>query len=363
MVTTTQNLAETLRPLVGELMMLFQESAEFQRQRGNPHAQAVLQEATRMVAANSRRLSMDRYVMAMVGLTNVGKSTLLNALLGGELAPRRNGPCTAAPIEFCYGDRLQVIAHYTDSFMRQSGYCENVNAVHHYLSQLADDAGAEVARRTRKVEVFAPVRLLKGGAIIADTPGFGAAQEGDAAGSHEEALKQYLHREVSQVLWVVYADNGIGKREKDFHDEFFQDVCHDIVVTGCEEWNQSERERFRQRFSEAVDIRLPRFHFVSGLKGLEARIASDVTGLRQAGIIDLEARISELSATAGQTSAMVDSLCSLAGDVSFWLRSYRDERRLPLKEWWRPDSWSRWSACMSENVIKVRLSSQLRDAL
>ena len=55
MVTTTQNIAETLRPLVGELMMLFQESAEFQRQRGNPHAQAVLQEATRMVAANSRR--------------------------------------------------------------------------------------------------------------------------------------------------------------------------------------------------------------------------------------------------------------------------------------------------------------------
>ena len=186
--------------LVDEFLMLLKESADYHR---HPDVKAVLMEAVAVVSAKRRRLNTAgrRYVVAVVGLTNVGKSTLLNALLGEELAPRRNGPCTAAPIEFCYGERLRVIAYHHQSYTRPNWYCDTTEAAHERLSQLADDSGAEASRRIHKVEVHVPHQLLENGLVIADTPGFGAAQAGDASGSHEESLKQYLrHRGLSSIL-------------------------------------------------------------------------------------------------------------------------------------------------------------------
>ena len=49
---------------------------------------------------HAQRLGSARYVLSMVGLTNVGKSTLAQALLGHPVAPRRNGPATSVPVEY-----------------------------------------------------------------------------------------------------------------------------------------------------------------------------------------------------------------------------------------------------------------------
>jgi hypothetical protein len=158
---------------------------------------------------------------------------------------------------------------------------------------------------------------------------------------------------------VVLAEQGIGKREKGFHDTFFAQVCDDVVVTGCEEWDIIDRERFRRRFASVLDHRLRRFHFVSGLRGMEARKATDAAGLEAAGITLLESRIRELSQPMGRTSAIQEGLCQLADDLSYWLGSIRNERGDRFKVWWRPDSWSRWSVCMPQSAIKHRLSAQL----
>lgn len=344
--------------LVDEFVMLLQESADYQR---HPDVKAVLTEAMAAVSASRRRLATagERYVVAVVGLTNVGKSTLLNALLGDELAPRRNGPCTAAPIEFCYGERLQVIAYHHQSYTRPHWHCQNVEAVHQRLSQLADDGGAEASRRIRKVEVQARHSLLERGLVIADTPGFGAAQSLEALGSHEEALKRYLHQDVTQVFWVVLADQGIGQREKQFFEDFFAAVCDDIVVTQCEDWDPHDRERFRRRFADVLGNHLLRFHFVSGLKGLEARNAGDAARLETAGITLLESRIRELADPAGRTCSIRRTLIQLADDLSVWLREYRDDRGLPLEQWWRPDSWGRWKGAPSCGGLQEQIAASL----
>ena len=230
---------------------------------------------------------------------------------------------------------------------------------HQRLSQLADDSGAEASRRIRKVEVRIAHPLLQNGLVIADTPGFGAAQDEAAAGSHEDALKQYLQREVSQVFWVVLAEQFIGSREKQFHGKFFAEMCDDIVVTGCEDWEQNDRERFRRRYAEALGQRLPRFHFVSGLRGLKARNAADAAGLEAAGITLLESRIRELADPVGRTASLRQTLCELAHDLSFWLREYRDERGSSLSRWWRPDSWDRWKYNVPPSDLKETLTQAL----
>ncbi len=350
------NRSEDLRPILDELLMLLVESMEYQRV---PEVRAVYHEAKEMLLALRRRVlaASKQYVVAVVGLTNVGKSTLLNALFGEELAPRRNGPCTAAPIEFTYGDSLAVTAYHYRSMTRPTWSCPNVEKVHERLSALADDSGAERSRSIQRVVVQAPLPLLKHGLIIADTPGFGAAQTGGAEGSHEDSLRKYLVDSVSQVFWVVLAEQGIGKREKDFHDNMFGQVCDDVIVTGCDDWEPTDCDRFRHRFSQSFH-RLPRFHFASGLRGLKARKAGDDAALSEAGIKAIEDRVQELAGIGGRFESIQNSILALAGDLTYWLTEYRTDHET-LKVWWRPDSWDRWTGQHRQNEFKQQLTTVL----
>src|SRR5579862_396288 len=132
-----QDPAALISALVGELLMLLSESAEYHQ---DSSVKGMLQQAVRSLVTIHRRLQLAerRYVVAVVGLTNVGKSTLLNALLGADLAPRRNGPCTSAPIEFVQGPDLRVTAYHRDAVTRRGLYCESSEILHERLAELAD---------------------------------------------------------------------------------------------------------------------------------------------------------------------------------------------------------------------------------
>ena len=283
--------------------------------------------------------------MALVGLGGVGKSTLLNALLDGrELAPAWTGPCTSVPIEFHRGDALKITTYFRHNVQRPSRECASDNEVRTALENLVKDDGGAGNRSIQRVEVTAPIPLLDHRLIIADTPGFGAVQTGDGAGSHEEALKDYLKKEVSQVFWVVRAEVGIGKREMTFHDEWLDGLCDDIIVTGCEEWSDPDRKRFEQRFGEAFKKRFPpTFHFVSGLDGLRARNAGDAAVLDRAGISALERRVRKAE---DRVTAIEADLRKLAQDVAYWLSNFTDDRGRRLDFTWPQLSWPRFRAAV-----------------
>lgn len=354
--------ANQLRLAVDELAILVNETCEYQR---HEEVKAIFREAVGMLSAIRHRLRVasDRYVVAVVGLTNVGKSTLLSALLGSELAPRRNGPCTAAPIEFAFGGSFEVTAYYHRSLHRPHWRCHDIEAIHRRLAALADDGVTKASQSIRKVVVELPNSLLESGLVIADTPGFGAAQLGEAHGSHDSSLKEYLRDEISQVFWIVLAEQGIGKREKSFHDQLFADVCDDVVVTGSEGWSPTDQNRFRRHFAECFDQRLPLFHFVSGLEGLKARQTDDVERLEAAGIPALEARIRDLAEPSGRIAATQKALLQLATDVSFWMTEFKHRHGKQLPHRWRPDSWLRWKEQASANNLSQQLTDCLEERL
>jgi GTP-binding protein EngB required for normal cell division len=349
---------DALPAIVDEFLMLVAETGAYHTE---PEIKAVLQEAQRRLVDVRRRLHVasGRYVVAVVGLTNVGKSTLLNALLGDDVAPRRNRPCTAAPIEFLYSPELWVKVFFRNGLRRPRWACTDMADVHQRLEALADDAGAEASRSIQRITVELPHPLLKEGLTIADTPGFGAAQIADSAGSHEQALRDYLTKDVSQVFWVVLAEQGIGKTEMRFRDQFFAEVCDDVVVTGCEDWDQTDRSRFRKRYSQHFGQRLPQFHFVAGLEGLHARQSRDEEKLKIAGITSLEKRIRELDSFAGRTGAIRASLLTLAEDLRAWLSDYCGQGQGATSQWWRPDSWDRFAIALTRDDFGGQLVRRL----
>jgi GTP-binding protein EngB required for normal cell division len=336
---------DPLSTLVDELLMLLSESAEFHREA---EVKAVFREAIGIAIVVRRRLelSRERFVVGIVGQTNVGKSTLMEALLGKEIVPRRNGPCTAAPVEFSWASEFRIQAEYIPSFQRRSWNGMDASEIRQLLGQLVDESQNETIGQAdwpSRVRVQLPLPLLETGLVIADTPGFGAAQvDIQRAGTHDEVLQTYLQNEVSQVFWVVLGEQGILKRERDFYEQFLSQICDDLVVTGCDDWSQQDQQRFRSRFSSQLGFRVPRFHFVSGLQGTLARSNQDAQQLEAAGIAQLENRIRSLADPQCRQQVLKDSLLQLAENLGEWLFNFRDVRRRTLDLWWRPDSWLRW---------------------
>lgn len=328
--------ADNLQPLLDQLLLLVTDTERFhaaQAHRGGQDqtaraVSAVLDEFRSTVngVRNQVVAASQRYVVAFVGAGNVGKSTLLNCLFGADLAPRRNGPCTACPVEFHFGETYSASVEFLQSLRKPVYHCECSEDIHRRLTELADSDGAQSSESIRRVSVTAPLELLRdNGLVIADTPGFGAAQTDGAEGSHEEALRRYLERDVAQVFWVVLAEQGITKREIGFQKSVFGTRCHDVVVTGSEDYDVADRDRFRKRFAPLFDSIPPTFHFVSGRTGL--------------GVDKLAGRIATLD---GRLGAALDQLTSLARDLRDWVAQYRANHPYLRLTFWNPASWAHW---------------------
>ena len=341
--------ADSLLPLIDGLLLLISESERFQVATADPSSacqsiRAVLAEFRTSVNSIRKRVvaASQRYVVAFAGAGNVGKSTLLNRILGTELAPRRNGPCTACPVEFRYGEHYTVAVDYLQSIRKPNYACATVDDVQQCLVALADSDGGKSSDSIRRVSVSAPLALLRNnGLVIADTPGFGAAQTDGAEGSHQEALTRYLERDVAQVLWVVLAEQGLTKREIDFHRKFFSSFCHDIIVTGSEDYTDDDKLRFRKRFSPLFESIPPEFHFVSGKTGI--------------GVDELSQRIASID---GRLTSAEAKLVSVAADLRAWLVQHREANPYQRFQLWNPAAWAQWARQFQSHAIRSVLSPE-----
>jgi hypothetical protein len=132
-----------------------------------------------------------------------------------------------------------------------------------------------------------------------------------------------------------------------------------VIVTGCDDWEQRDKERFRQRFSQAFDNRLPMFHFASGKLGGKARKTGSAEELEQAGIPAIEERIKLLADTSGRMNCTEKTVLELAENLKNWYDDFRRNADVSRFLFWRPDSFVRWSAACQNNSLQNKLTEIL----
>ena len=149
-----------------------------------------------------------RFTVAIIGQMRVGKSTLLNALIGRRLAPTGVNETTATVNWFRYGEGEQCERfriHWPDG----SSEDQPLTAVNDWLGQ------SEQAARVQALDFFAEAEFLRRANIV-DTPGTRSVLD-----SHESAVRGFLaERLETETLYhggradaILYAINPVARQD------------------------------------------------------------------------------------------------------------------------------------------------------
>jgi hypothetical protein len=183
------------------------------------------------------------FTLCLIGLTNVGKSTLIEALLGAPIAPKKNGPATAVPVEYSFAPkwRLEVRHHLAGDLPVVLDF-EEAQQMSEALSERVIDLSETEAQKIALVCVKGPIKLLERNLILADTPGIDAAKiEGErVADSVPSSLSRFLQSAGRAYLCVAAGVNWkVSPEEVEFYRSMSH-LCSNIIVT---KWEDTDAEK------------------------------------------------------------------------------------------------------------------------
>ncbi|MBO6939530.1 MAG: dynamin family protein [Deltaproteobacteria bacterium] len=146
--------------------------------------------------ARQLRDELDRpLLLAVLGEFNAGKSTLINAFIGADVAPTGIVPTTATLNVLRSGAARRVRVVFADGHTREGEY-EALGGMLEEAEAIGSDA--EGAARVDRVEIVLPSEMLERTWIL-DAPGTNALDE------EHERLAREAARRADAVLWIFDA--------------------------------------------------------------------------------------------------------------------------------------------------------------
>lgn len=280
------------------------------------------------------------FTLCFVGLTNAGKSTLIEALLGAAVAPKKNGPATAVPVQYSFSTTWELEVHHHNAATPPLTLRFNEPApLAAELSRHVIDLSPKDAGKIAIVCVKGPMRLLENNLILADTPGIGAATTEPAAkkeSSHSEA--RFIQNAGRAFLCVAA---GVSWKVSPEEAEFYRSlshICSNIIITKWEDSDEAQQEwktAFGKLFPGAE------FEFVNARSGVNVR--------------QLRTIIEEQSSLEKRLLQTRHELLKAWTDLKkHFAQVYRSE--VP----WRPDSLERFLFACSPHTELHTITSELK---
>jgi len=250
------------------------------------------------------RLAADRFQLAVVGQFSRGKTTLMNALLGGAYLPMGALPMTSVITTVRFGSRPRAIVHRRASPL----------PVEVPLAEVAGFVAQASARRTElqvaSVQVEIPAEILRLGFEFADTPGVGSAIEINTA-----TTRQFLP-EADAVVFVTGFDSPLTEAEAGFLADAASHAGRLFLVLNkrdlVSDRDAAEVADFvRRRVLDDLRIGEPRLFGLSALEALEAVVQGDRGRLSGSGLPQLRTTLDEFLTT-GKTQVFLGNIADRA---------------------------------------------------
>ena len=151
------------------------------------HAQEVIAELERRLREPLR--------LAIAGMVKAGKSTLLNALLGEQIAPTDAGECTRVVTWYRYSATPTITLHKADGHIKRM-------PVRRESGRLVMDLGGVPAEEVEWIEVGWPLEALKS-MILIDTPGIASLSADTSARATRFLMPEESPSSADAVVYLM----------------------------------------------------------------------------------------------------------------------------------------------------------------
>lgn len=269
---TRQHHARPRRIQPGRFHALRRRTEELAERIGEVAAQAGLDLPAHDIAQVRADLSRAAYLVAVAGPQRVGKSTLVNALLGMRVSPVADYPTTAVPLLFEAGATPEATVTFA------SGPSSQVEATAEALRPFAaQQANAANSQRVQLIRVKLPSPTLASGIALIDTPGLHDASE-DVRSVTRAALDG-----ADAVLYVLDASLGakfsLGRAEiEDLRQLMAEKERVIVLLNQADDLDPSKRPGMAQY----VEGELRRYGVWSGLAGPPRFVSGQVASVCRA---------------------------------------------------------------------------------
>ncbi|HTV53521.1 MAG TPA: dynamin family protein [Terriglobia bacterium] len=227
------------------------------------------------------RLADDRFVLAVLGQFNRGKSSLMNAVLGMDRLPVGVVPLTSAITKVFYGNPERVRIEYQGTSLRTE---ITLSQLPNYVTETGNPGNS---KKVAAAEIQLPSDVLRYGFYFVDTPGIGSAIT-----ANTETTERFLP-EADAVIFVTSFESPLTREEVEFLGKVRDHVRKIfLVINKSDLVPVSERDRvltfIRGVLQAELGISEARLFAVSAQGGLVAKVERSERKLAESGLPQLE---------------------------------------------------------------------------